>query len=74
MYEPKFDRVLTACGSHPEIKGCFFMSGPQCHTQILPEVNSLLARPGIKQVIVVFDHGLGERIESFTGIPNENKG
>ncbi len=56
-------RYHTTFGSHPKIEGCFHMAGPQDEDQIMKEIRDILDKPGIKQVIVIFDHGAGERIE-----------
>lgn len=58
-------RVHTQFGSHPEIKACITMAGPQAEDQVPPEVIALLNKKGIKTVAVLFDHGLGMRIEIF---------
>ncbi len=39
------------------------MRGPQDESRIMKEIRDILDKPGIKQVVVIFDHGAGERIE-----------
>ncbi len=64
-------RYHLQTGSHPEIKACIFISGPQNGDQVDDCVLSLLDRPGIKSVSIVFDHGFGERIEIYQRMNNE---
>lgn len=65
-------RYQTDCGMGPEPTKAFFnISGPQNEDQIPEGVKLLLNMPGITQVDVRFDHGLGERIEVFRKIKEE---
>ena len=65
-------RFHTSFGSSPEIQAVFHMSGPQTEHQLPPEVVALMDRlPKIKSVSVVFDYGLGERIEVFRRMEGE---
>lgn len=70
-------RYFTDSGSYPEpTRAAFNISGPQTEDQIPEGVRLLLDMPGITQVDVRFNHGLGERIEVFRKIEekaDENK-
>lgn len=35
----------------------------------MQEVKTILDRPGIKSVVITYDHGLGERLDVFQKIP-----
>lgn len=62
-------RYHTSVGSYPDLKAAFHMSGPQDESQVLTEVKALLAREGIHTIAVLYNHGLGERIEVYRKIP-----
>ena len=54
-------------GSHPEISALFHMSGPQDESQVPQEVQDLFKnRTSVKTVAIIYDHGMGERIDIYT--------
>jgi hypothetical protein len=61
-------RYYTQSGCNPEIRAAITLAGPQMANHVPEEVVKMLDRPGIKQVAVIFDHGLGKRIELFQKI------
>lgn len=64
-------RYYTQVGSDPTVHGAFHISGPQAADQIPPEVQLLLDRPGIHTVVVLYNHGLGERLDVIRKMPEE---
>lgn len=61
-------RYHTATGSKPDIQACYHIMGPQDADQIPDGIKTLLDMKGIKAVAIIYDHGLGERIDHFRKI------
>lgn len=64
-------RYSMQSGSNPELLGTLHMSGPQNRDQVSSEVVALLEKPGIQQVIILYNHGLGDRFTSYSKIQEE---
>lgn len=60
------ERYYTQTGGNPDISMSLFMARPQLAEQVPSEVKSILDRPGIKQVLILYNHGLGERIDCYS--------
>lgn len=56
-------------GSDPKIEATFLAKGPQNADQIPADVRALLDKPGITQVAVLSNYGLGERIVIYQRLP-----
>jgi len=66
------ERYFTQSGSSPELQACWHIAGLQCADQISQEVKDLLALPGVKQVAVFYNHGVGDRVDVYVPIPNQS--
>lgn len=56
----------TVFGSDPQpIVAAVLMSGPQDESQIPEPVKQLLDKKGVTSVAVMFNHGQGNRVETF---------
>lgn len=66
-------RYHSQYGMRPKIEACITMAGPQDESQIIEEVRQIFAKyPNTKEVILLFDHGQGERIEIIRPMKEEN--
>lgn len=55
-----------------ELDGMLTIAGPQDESQVPEGVKQLLdLNDGIKMVVVIYDHGLGEHADVFTLRPEE---
>lgn len=61
-------RYGMQCGSYPKIEAAIHISGPQSEEQVDPAIRDILSKPGIKQLAIIYDHGLGERIDIYNEI------
>lgn len=61
-------------GMNPGLMGSMTASGPQNRDQVPPEVVALLERPGILEVVMIFDHGLGRRFTMYSKITETPNG
>ncbi len=64
--DPTKQRYHFANGSNPELRASMHMMGPQAADQVPDSVKEILKNPAIKYVAIVYDNGLGERVDVYS--------
>lgn len=58
-------RYHVTSGESPAVEYNLITAGPQTADQVPEEVQALLNKPGVYRVVVLLNHGEGNRIETF---------